>query len=248
MRINSIQVVTEFERDSSILLNCGPLLKEIEKKYKGKIFTVNTPEDAPPSLPRAVLRLEDTILNIGQNRFEITMSPPKHVVSEISESFQFANRRTNNILSHLAAVMPPYQWSGVVTEVEYPEVPIRSKSGIEAATPIFDALVRIDRQGRDLSALELQFGFKEEDYFIIYRIHGFESRQFAVPKGMPGNFVVDLGNFPLERCGIEIVVDINNKPKQKKSDPIADISALYQQQITAIENLGEKLNIQGIIQ
>ena len=63
MKITRQETVISFEIDKSIVLTCGSAIKNAQKKLGGRILSINAPEDAPPSMPRVILRLEDTILN-----------------------------------------------------------------------------------------------------------------------------------------------------------------------------------------
>ena len=179
MRVNRFEIVSTFEIDPSIVLTCGPYIKGLEQKLRGKIMTINAPEGAPPPLPRLVLQLEDTILNVALDRFQITTKPPSHIAHDIQKAAQFAYQRSISILLDMKPANLQYQWSGVVAEIDYPEFPLTCKSGSEAATPLFDKLINIDRKDNQLSSFQLKFGFRDENYFVSYILSGFKLEKFS---------------------------------------------------------------------
>ncbi len=250
MKINRQEIVVSFELDTSIILTCGSALKKIHDKLGGRIISINVPEDAPPPLPRVVLKLEDTILNIGLERFQITVNPPSHVQDSIEKTSTFTFRRASSILSELIPFMPRYNWAGIISEVQYPEKPLKNKSAIEAATPIFDKLVKIDRNNKKLSAFQIQFGIKEDQHFITYTIDAYETRQIELLTPEQKGFhqiVIDASKFPVTDCGIKILVDINNKPNEHNQNPLDDLENIFLKQKTTIDEIPNNLNLKGLL-
>lgn len=247
MKISQLQIVTGFQQDNAVLLSCGPALKALEGKLRGQLFTINAPEDAPASLPRAVLKLEDTIFNLALDRLQVTTRPPAHVADDLSHAMQFARQRTLPFIEGFIDVIPAYQWTGIIVEIEFPENPMRSNSAAEAAIPVFDRLVKIDRRSLELSSFQLKFAVKDADYFVGYSIQAYEGRQLniAVPPG--AKVVVDPKDFPLSEVGVEVVVDINNKSAVSSSDPIGDVNIILDKQINVIRELKSYLNLEGLV-
>ena len=108
MKITRQEIVVSFEIDPSIVLSCGSAIKNAQKKLGGRILSINAPDDAPPSMPRIILRLEDTIMNLGLDRIQITAIPPSHVADEIEKSSKFTLQRITPILSELLPSIPKY--------------------------------------------------------------------------------------------------------------------------------------------
>ena len=61
MKITRQEIVVSFEIDPSIVLSCGSAIKNAQKKLGGRILSINAPDDAPPSMPRIILRNVDEI-------------------------------------------------------------------------------------------------------------------------------------------------------------------------------------------
>ena len=248
MKIARQEVVVSFKVEPTIVLTCGTSLKKIQEKLGGKILSINAPEDSPPSLPRVILKLADTILNVALDRFQITTIPPSHIANDIKKSSKFAFQRSVSILSELLTSMPDYLWAGAILDIEFPEDPLRSDSAIEAAIPIFDRLIKIDRKTRELSSFQLQFGFKDDPYFINYTISAFESRKIefkAPPKSGP--VILNPSDFPLSECGIKVLLDINNKPNKPNEKPLEDLEGIFSNKKMSFDSLVEDLKLKGLV-
>jgi hypothetical protein len=248
VKIARQEIVISFEIDQSIVLTCGNAIKNVQRKLGGRILSINAPDDAPPSMPRVILKLKDTILNIGLDRIQITTIPPSHVSDNIEKTSKFTIQRIEPFLTELLPVIPKYFWSGVITEIEFHENPMKSNSADEAAIPIFDKLINIDRKNKELSAFQLQYGIKDDLCFITYTISAFEGRQieFKMPP-KPGYFRIEPSEYLLMECGIRILLDINNKPNKHNENPIKDIENILAKQNSLVSNIVEDINLKGVL-
>jgi len=231
MKITRQEIVVSFEIDPSIVLSCGSAIKNAQKKLGGRILSINAPDDAPPSMPRIILRLEDTIMNLGLDRIQITAIPPSHVADEIEKSSKFTLQRITPI-----------------TEIEYHEDPLKSNSAKEAAIPIFDKLINIDRKDKGLSAFQLQYGIKDDQHFVTYTVSAFEGRKIELKAPLQtGLFLIDPSEYPLTECGIRILLDINNKPNKHNENTFQDIAKILLKMKLLATNIPEDLNLQGVL-
>jgi hypothetical protein len=248
VRVNRFEIVCAFELDPSIVLTCGPYLKSLQQKLGGKLLMINAPDDAPPSLPRVVLKLQDTILNVAFDRLHITTQPPSHVAQDMEKAVQFAYQRSNPIISDMQPAKLNYKWSGVVVEVEYPETPLTSRSAPEAATPLFDRLINIDRKYRELGSFQLQFGIRDNNYYVNYTLTAFEARQIKLPLPSQNKYIsIDIKEYPLTECGLKVILDVNNKPEPESREPERDIKLMFNKQTELFANIAKTLNLEGIL-
>ncbi len=248
MRVNRVEIVCAFEVDPAIVLTCGPYLKALQQRLGGRLLTINAPEDAPPPLPRVVLKLEETIINFALDRFHITTQPPSHVADDMDKAAQFALQRSNSIILEMKPANLNYNWSGVIAEVEYIEEPIVSSSAIEAAVPLFDRLINIDRKGHKLSSFQLQFGIRDDNYFITYTITGFETRKIIIKGPAQERYVsIDPKEYPLTECGLKVSLDVNNRPDPIHRNPEFDIPLILNKQSKLFNNIAKDLNLEGLI-
>jgi hypothetical protein len=247
MIISGIQVVSTYELDKTIVLTCGPTLKQIQKKIGGILLPINIPADAPPSLPRVSMKLVDAILNVSLDRLQITMVPPAHISSDVAAAVAYVTNRTKTMIADLIPILPLYGWSGVILEFEYPSVNALVTTGATASTPIFDRLLRLDRAGREMAAFQFQFGYVEDGFYVNYTLSGYEKRTIPTIKPQVGVVHLDVTELPIAEVGVGIIMDINNKQKIKTTNPIEDIQTILIKHIDKYKNLGKELNLEGII-
>jgi hypothetical protein len=247
VNVQNAQIVTAFEADTAVLLSCGPALKELSEKLHGKIHFINAPDNAPPGLPRAVLQLDDIILNISLDRVQALIGIPPHISDDINQVLDFTRQMALRLLGPLVPVLPPYLWTGIVIELMFPQIPVSSLSANQLVTPIFDRLLAVDRKERRLSAFELQFGFIDGSYYITYQISGYEQREIEIALPRSGPTKIDPTQFPIKACGAEIVVDINNKPKTTKGTPVEDVCSVLDKHLSVISTVVDDLNLEGVL-
>ncbi len=241
-------MVLAFEFDETIVLSLGPSLKALQKKLGGQLIPINAPDDAPPPLPRIILKLSDSLLKLGLDRISITISPPSHIKSNINKSSKFAIQRTASIIKDLLVTISHYKWCGIVTGLEFPSKPKSCTSGIEAITPVFNKLININRSDRDLGAFQLQFGIKDNLHFTNYTISGYESRDIKLVTQMNKGFIpIRTEDYKVMECGIRIMLDINNKPGGATKDPIKDLENILLKTKSLSETLPNDLNLEGIL-
>lgn len=248
MKIARQEIVISFEIDPSIVLSCGTAIQNMQKKVGGQILSINAPDDAPPSMPRIMLRLKDTIFNLGLDRIQFTVVPPSQVTDEIEKASKFTLQRISPLLAEILPSIPKYLWAGVITEVEYPESPLKSKSANDATTPIFDKLININRNNKALSAFQLQYGVNDDLNFTTYTISGFEGRKIELKSPQEqGYLIIDPTEYPLTECGIRVLLDVNNRPNKHNEHPLKDIEAILSKTNSLVANIAEDLNLQGVI-
>ncbi len=248
MRINSYEVVIVFEFDETIVLSLGPSLKAIQKSLGGELVTINVPEDAPPPLPRIILKFSDSLLKLGIDRISITINPPSHVKSNINKSSKFALQRTVSIIKDLLALIPQYKWCGIVTELEFPSEQNSYNLAIEAVTPVFDKLININRSHKELASFQLQYGIKENSHFTNYTISGYESRNIKFISQKKKGFVsIPINDQEVAECGIRVILDVNNKPGGATENTIEDIENILNKTNKLSLILPDDLNLGGIL-
>jgi hypothetical protein len=246
VRISKIEVVTVFELDEAILFSCGPALKDAQKAVGGRLLSINTPEDAQPSLPRAVMRMKDAVFNVALDRFQFVTVPPSHTSASVSESIDFAKHRVLGLLDILSGVMPIYQWTGVIIELEYPKTE-RSKSAIEAISPTAARLLNIPNVTEGLVSFNVTYGRQDNGFYINYFLGGYERRKIEIRNPKPGFISLDQNEFAMEECGIGVTLDINNRVATERVGPKSDLEKIFVVQASRIESLSDDLNLVDIL-
>ncbi len=246
MNIKQANVVFEFDIDPNIMLTLGGQIIEIQKKYNCKVQQINA-QKAPPDVPRIVIIFENYIINICLNRCEYIMQIPSHISNNINNCIDYVSNNISQINRYIAVDDRGYNWTGVIFHNEYPsqdkELPL-----LELITPLFDRMINIERNNRELSSFQLQFGFKEDDLFCNYTIGGYETRNIEV-EIKPGNNVINVKKEEGKKIeqGVLITVDINDKPKIVHLNAIDDMNVIFSNIRSKLSKLSDTLNIRGVI-
>jgi len=245
MKISRIQIVAIIKLDKRIVLTCGEGLKKLEKELNGKLQLINIPDGVPPDAPRAMIKSVDTLINLGLNRIDIFVTPPHHIISDIKSSLNFVKSRAEKVLTILNADKLGYEWSGCIVLCDYPKQD--EKTGLKSVTPVYDSLIKIDRNNCDLSSFQLNFGFIEEAISRNFAVRGYETKQILISslKGQQP-FAINLSEYPSQEVGIQIVIDLNNKIN-KKAGLLQDIGVLIGKMENEINTLPDTLKLQGIL-
>lgn len=245
-RIEKLQIVTVFKKDPSILFKMGPILAEIASRQNGELVSINTPSNASPETPRAVIKAKDFLLNICLNRFEAVIRPPKHVINDHLQSLEYARLRYEGVLTDLFKNEIDYQWTGFVVQIDIP----KSKEGVSAIqtiTPIFDSLINIDRKDKNLASFNLQFGFAENGLNTNYILTGYENRNIVLPNNIqPGKAVtVNVSKLPVSEAGLQLMIDVNNRASASASkyNVKEDIKTLFELHIKKFNDIETDLKV-----
>ena len=259
MKTEQIEIVSGFEANKLLWHSAVSILDKIASAEEDiEVFTTEVPEDAPPEIPRIVLKSSDSFLNVTLERFQFVFFPPRQATTSedairlASEKYQ---RWQTDVLGKLDYV---YDWCGVILSVLIPQEP-SEPDNMNLATSVFDRLFGIDREGNPLCTLNLHFGFEQKDMFVHYNINQYEIRS--------GNIRITTGNrsinphpseLPVEETGIRVRIDMNNKPKSRtrKGKPDlklsskengSDVDNILDRISKLADNLDNDLNLKGVI-
>ena len=247
MRVERIEIVSAFTRDEAVLLKHGPQINALAQRLRGTVSTLNAPDRSPPELPRLVVRFEDSLLQVGFNRYQIVMEPPKHVSGSYDDAIEYARNRVRPILKDLTN-SGAYEWTGIVVECVFPQDLSRFRSGNQAVHPVFSRLTTLDWPEDELASFDLRLGLRRNGYFRSYVISGYEIRelQFMTPPGVT-RVAIDTTQGRVTETGYSIVLDVNNRPLQSKAGPITDLEAGLREHAAAYSSLSDDLNLRGLL-
>jgi hypothetical protein len=225
-----------------ILLKCGQVISRISEQLKTKVQLLDVPEIAPPEAPRAMIRLNDSIFNIGLNRLETVVFPPSHIVNDLQQSLLFAEKRFNQVFSEVFNFING-EWSGVIVNLEYPNPD--KKSPLETVEPVFDSLIKIDRSNKELSTFQLKFGYKENPFNKNFTINGYSKKAISIKalNQMPQDIPIE--NF--DEAGIAISIDINNRLAGNQVKIEEEIKSLINETLSINDNLNEYIGLNSYI-
>ena len=242
MRVANIQVVAGFERDDEILLSAGKYLQKLSRELGVSMPKMSVPGSAPPEAPRAIIPGSTTLIQVGLNRAELFAPPPDHIAGNFESAADFGLQAANRFLLELMTVVR-YAWVGAVSTINFPAKAIETL--MKAATPVSDRLVNVPRKDRELSHLNLQIGFKEDPFHVTYSISGYEIRTGTISR--PATRSIDVSTVPVTETGIEIRLDINNKPQEAKRGLKTDLPGVFEMKKARFRTLKDDLNLEGIL-
>ena len=248
MKITSIQLSTIFEQNRQIVLGCGAILLEISESLNGKIIQLHVPDTVPFDAPQILVKGADTVVSLGFKRIDITVTPPSHVSADLNGAIQFARRRIEPILRRFVEYGITYEWSGLIADVEYP-TQSEGLPALKIGEELFDQLLTPDRGGRDLSSLQINFGFVERGLNRMFTIVGYDNKEAVIQVASNQQEIhVDAADLPIIESGVSVKIDINTKPTPKSSDPISQMISLMEEQETTQANLVTEINLGGMLQ
>jgi hypothetical protein len=209
VRVAKVQIVPAFEDDPELPLTIGLGLRTLTRVIGGSVLTVPIPPDAPPNMSRLVLQAENLVLQVALNRLDLAVmfeDGSEHRYSTVVDNVADVAAR---VFSVVQQYLPPHRWLGVVAEIEFP-TEARGGAG-EAVKPLFERVVTVPLGDRPLNSFKLQFGVKEGDFNVTYTVGGYEMFRVHVPPGA-GSFMIDRTATPPSQCGIQVLLDVNNRP------------------------------------
>lgn len=249
MHVSQIQVVMAFARDDSILLSLGSAIKAFSSSVGGRFQSLNVPHDAPPSVPRGVVILSKGFVNIAPDRIQVVVHPPEHLADDYRAAAGFASSLGEQVVERLIVDNLEYDWLGAIFEFEYPLSLDRFASSLAVGESIFDSVVNVDRAGRDMSSFELKFGYKDKLSNRIYRLSGYESKQIEIaPRENGGVLHIKSEDYPSVEVGVQLVLDVNNKPKSERAEIRSDFSEIWVEHKKAYDDFWNEVDIGELVE
>lgn len=232
-----------------MILEKGPAFKALATKLRGQIVNVSAPSKAPPELARLVVRIERGVFQVGLNRFQFVVQPPPHIEQSYQESLAYAANLAERSLADLYKDgLPEFQWTGIVTALNYPASHPEVLSHLDAVRPVFERLTTLNWPSSDLASFSLRVGREQDGFFRNYAVAGYSMKevQVKVPAGQQ-SVKVDLGAAEVSESGLGIVLDVNSRPSRSTISPLDDLNRVLAEHQKAFGTLVSDLNLTGII-
>ena len=245
MNIAQIQFACEFAKDDSIILTLGHSIKELRQKRHASIRILNTPKQLPPEIPRLLVTYNTLSLNVGLNRYDVFLFVPDHINKNLNASLTFVENTIKDLLPYIVFEDFSYKWIGLVANLEYPS-PNKDTRALKVVEPIFDKLLNIARNARDLATFQIQFGFLESDYYKNYTVGGYDKTvvDLSSVQSQPVSTTISPN---VSEAGISVAIDINNKPDLKKTDLTRDLKRMLDEFRLTYNGLAQTLNLKGVL-
>lgn len=252
MNIRSVNVVFEFEPDKDIVLTMGQNIKQLQDALNAKSQILSVPPMIPDEAPRIIVTFNNVLIRISLNRFDYMVEIPSHVQKDPEEAYNYVIAVIENVYKFLNADEKGYNWVGAVASVEFPCDKTKFERAIKAITPVFDKIINIDRNERELASFNLQYGFCEDSYYKNFTIAGYDQLQVEIkqPVSIQAQepVLIDLQkDGEVLETGISIQVDFNNKPFATHRNSIEELKELISTVKTTTMDIVNITNLGGVL-
>lgn len=241
-------MVSAFTLDETVLLTTGREIQELNGLLESRLVPLNVPEAAPPELPRLVLQTKSLVLNVCLNRFQFMLTPPDHVAGSYDETLEYVTKQVRPHLAVLFGSSVEYEWSGMVTTTKYPKDLDTTPTAIAAVRPVFEQLIDLDWNSDELASFNLKVGRTSGGYFKTFEISGYAIRHFDVMATPGRRFVVDHSEGEIAEVGLQMQVDVNNKPTASGGSATEDYDLVAAEHQMAFLGMPESLQLSEIIE
>jgi hypothetical protein len=220
--------VVAFERDLEVRFK----QREFERSF-GSMFTgqnsvsTNAPDDAPRNAARFVYSKDQKRLIVSQNAIQLNLSFERRGMT-IDERLTVVKNNIGSVEKGAKGFLNDgsIRDTGCILTLAYPSEASESEIG----GYIFDKLIRIAPLGTPANVI-CNLGFRVNDLYFnnvaisAYKIH--EGSITARPRGIT-RVTVDLENVPISERGLEVKVDVNDKPRvAMDSPPVRDVENIW---------------------
>jgi len=211
-------------------------------------MNINAPDAAPPELPRALVKLEDTIVQIGLNRFQLVMTPPSHVACDYGAAAEFARSRSLPVLERLFESGQAYEWAGMIGVVEFPAAEQEGVTSLDAASPVAARMLSLPDDAPPLASFNLQVGFRHGDYYRNYTVSGYDKKRIEIrPNPATGAPTPQVAEFKSVEVGVQLTIDVNNKPIEEHGTFADEIAATMEEHARAFFSYDQELRLGGLL-
>lgn len=236
--VKSLQIAITFERDKDIQYTLGAMLSKNSKEGLFKISDLPTPQDVPPNIPKVSVSSKEFVINISQERFDFFLTIPNHISNEPIKVLAYA-KTVSKILNDSFLPLVNYLWCGVVISFNNPYKAIESKM-----STLFDRTLKIDRKGKEIASYQLNYGYKEDNYFINYAISEYQS--YELKKKVKLGEYINGKDGDLIGMGLNVKMDVNNKQSEPNSNFASDLNKIFELIIPQINKISKNNNLEGI--
>jgi len=228
--ITALNLVASFPPRANALLELGPHFNSLAHHIRGKLLQTDAPPNAPPEIPRLIVAVNGIEYRMGLNRIEALIkepppdSPTRHL-SDIKAAFSEITERIESIFKSGGILS---DFVGVICTVHFPQEVSASLQDI--SKELFSGMTLGKTYEREVVTFGWQVGFlsKDRQHFINLNVKNYQRRVLNV-QGIPQQpIALDLSKSTLADQGVEVMVDINNRPKNTKVTPRAEFLSAFE--------------------
>lgn len=250
VKVDSILVVAAFKPEAQASLKLGSVVAEVAQANGAQVNQLGVPSQAPPHFPRVMIGMQNSMLQVAEDRVQLSVTLPDHIAESLDEVLALTHREIERVLK--PALDQPWMteaWAGVVLNLSFPA---HGLSMTQAATQAASSLVNLEWSKDHLETFQLQIGKKVDGYFRTVTISGYEKRDISIElevseKSGSKRIEVTEENSKVTESGIGVVLDINNRassPRPLNSVGLFDVLKVAREAVGQLPidlNLGEVL-------
>jgi len=245
MYLSNVHVAIAFDLDNQIILTLGERLKEAQREYSANMQLLNIPNGAPPEAPRLLFTTPIFNINISLNRVDVFLTLPEQIKSNIDACLNYTCTTINNLYALLLSNLVKYDWCGIILNLSFPD---KLQSSLKVIEKIAPHIIKINSNGREMAAFNLQIGFEEPPFFKNITISGYDQYQLKIPTQQDQiSQQINMQDVTISEAGISIILDVNNIPQLDKSSFEDDFVNIVKKIENSYVSLLDELNLTGVL-
>jgi hypothetical protein len=230
-----------FPANPNAVLEYGRFISMLPKQAGGRVVNLSVPQEAPLEIPRLSVASETMEILLGLDRLAV-------VVKTTNQSTQLDPlQQLDSLVGVFEAFQNEhgvkFQFSGLIGNVHVEQSRTQEMSEIQAE--LFRVFTKTDATKRRVVNFSWQVGQLNESgtLFINVGVKTYQTRNVSVNKEMlkQGHNIINLDAFPIDEQGLEVTIDINNRPKKDRGLLRDELSVLRNAFAEELRNLDTRL-------
>ncbi|MHA1566024.1 MAG: hypothetical protein ACTSX7_11990 [Alphaproteobacteria bacterium] len=199
-------------------------LESSDEFQRGRLGDVVKPAGAPPNI--VLLQQQDGFRSIiSPPTIQFVLELPEYVQGT-QDAYQYTQQRINKFLRQIRPLIgSKIKWVGVISEFF-----LRADTPKEAAPAICDWLADIGSSysvENDAISFTLQHGVRRDHHNILLKFDGYSTRAAFFPANETPR-TIKTSELPLLESGVQVTVDVNDKPMRKEAAASTKLKNLIQ--------------------
>jgi hypothetical protein len=228
MKVTSLEIIMAVAAKTDAPTRLGLFMSEYARRVGGELATNILPENAPVELPRISAISKNFVVNLGLDRLQFAVKPQREIQGSLDKVVESASLQSSALFEqYLSEVGSPYTFCGAIMTLHF------SRKGnlpqLKIAEQLHDSLLNLERNNNPLASFLLQTGYQTKDHYLNFTLSAYETRTLKIPPNLsPGTYQVDISNTSILESGVQVRVDLNNRPKTNKQQPMLELKSVLQ--------------------
>lgn len=220
-----VKIVFTHEIKDDLIFSHGAYFQQLAKNLDGKLISNEIQRNAPPDLPRVIIQAKDLSIQFALNRMQIEVRGSRKHTS-IDQLYGPLKPKIHEALSLFEAYLNrdgfKPDFVGVLGPIRFPQ-PMNTKK--EIITKSLSEKFSGNVESKDLVTFSTKLGYldNKKKLFVNYEIQDYEVKNIKIEAPANQNQIIDIAKFPTVEHGVLINIDVNNRPRDEKSDPLSEL-------------------------